>query len=1480
MSHFLDNSIQQELAQGIKETFSDAEVKKIDVDNFLDIHVPAIHEKRGTHLFFNTAKGGIKFGFYCRDKAFIDTILKHSVDIEAYAQGLRLADNPTYHDVKLAVKACIQFAEEIIHISQNQTPIIEDDATDISDFEIESDSSNDDEEIDLEALLKEMSERSDDDDNEDDDDESDEDYEYEYESDDSDDEDDDDDYYSDDDDDSDSDDEDYTEGETDDEEFNLPLYNTHPRADYASIEKLKAIILKEPEQFVFANASILRDKKAIKELLKINSLIFDHIPENIQANKDIIKTAVSEGYFNENFAHFIDFKNAEAVKSILNKAPEYYYHLPESLKNEDITIFVIHKLEENFEFESLPPVLQNDLNFFDKMLSSFSSKPIPEYHYASSFLSGYKELYYDNSDFIIKHDLFPRASDDLKADKDFCLKYLKANPGSYDAIVDGNDELFDDYEFAKIAVTLDGTNIRFTNPENRKNKELFKIAIKTIKGLYLIDSFEEDFFYLDDQHTKVDIESICLLLEDNAYQIREIPRKILEDENVSYDIIYAARERVNCLYYAPDACKQNRDFVHSLIKANPLTITFADKKFWSDRELMAEATEAYPMLLKFCDASLKADKNFVIPLLQKNGLVIRYLNDALLSDPDIYWAAIRQTPYAYEFLPYDVQIKTDIVEYIIEIDGSILNSSALNTRTLEFKAYENSNGKIGDSELNLFKSYQDPVSVDELKEILKRDVSQVVFTPEATYLDTPSVLNAVLDLTGYPLRFESCRRLLGEEKLLTYLKKYTWYFKYLTADELSNRTLVKEMLSVNGLLLQFLSETDKADSEYLSLALQQNPNVCYFFPKNFSWYPHEAAVIEAVCRKPHIIEYFATTDYDITNYLYYGLALDATVSRYIDPSQVDREDTDFNLEDLWEDQAVLGLNQDPAFFSLSSVEGSKRNYKLALRGGLHFVWEELFEAVGDTDFVIYAFEHCPNEELLNILKEKLGNQFSYTQYVKPYHIAQATELYALLPPELQADSEYAYMYLRGDNDTMNYILSNLPESFQNDSAFLNKIIELKITWDALSDFFDKKILENPDLIARFISHNPTEYSSLKEKWKINTRIAEAAIMADSSVEMHTKFEGDKDFRLMVAKKYPNEDMELVSHLALDIDYLLEIVKYQPQVIKYYGYEEEITPELGLSLLKQNINCFEHFDDSLHFEPLIFDYIIQNDITLFRHVSFSVLTDEHIEKVKDRKDLYKIVNYLKDEDYIKSINQYCPIEKLEYRPAAKTSDIQTLFYVSEPCEIVLGYDSSTYLSEDVAGTVDEDIIYNVLSDEDDWSSYIWSNSWYNYEDIYHKYGITEPATHIQINDGGIIPLSLTYSAPEFDEMEYCFQNSSKGDFVHISSSDEKAYGWTKWKRYTLNFEKGIFDIQKIHVDFEYNIVDGYYYDYENSKRIDYFESSDDYSTTGKGFESELYFNTGTALESIDMSTLREELEAEDIAFDDIEKIKAYLYKQYS
>jgi tellurium resistance protein TerD len=106
-------SLQQQFSNAFCQIWPDVVVKKIDKDNFLDIHIPSVHPKYGTHLGVNTAKGQIKICFYCRDTEFVEGVVQRNSNLEQYSQGIRPLNNPVFNNINDAVFAANEFLKKI-----------------------------------------------------------------------------------------------------------------------------------------------------------------------------------------------------------------------------------------------------------------------------------------------------------------------------------------------------------------------------------------------------------------------------------------------------------------------------------------------------------------------------------------------------------------------------------------------------------------------------------------------------------------------------------------------------------------------------------------------------------------------------------------------------------------------------------------------------------------------------------------------------------------------------------------------------------------------------------------------------------------------------------------------------------------------------------------------------------------------------------------------------------------------------------------------------------------------------------------------------------------------------------------------------------------------------------------------------------------------------------------------------------------------
>jgi hypothetical protein len=154
-----DASLQRNLFNAFSQLFPDAEAKKIAEDNHLDIFIPSVYPKRGAHLYFNTAKDVIKVGYYCRDEEFVLKVLSNASNIESYANGIRILNNPAFSDPNSAVKAAKDFITDILNslnsAATNTSPEIKIDPKPIVKEEKEEHKTNE-EEVDLLAGFNEV----------------------------------------------------------------------------------------------------------------------------------------------------------------------------------------------------------------------------------------------------------------------------------------------------------------------------------------------------------------------------------------------------------------------------------------------------------------------------------------------------------------------------------------------------------------------------------------------------------------------------------------------------------------------------------------------------------------------------------------------------------------------------------------------------------------------------------------------------------------------------------------------------------------------------------------------------------------------------------------------------------------------------------------------------------------------------------------------------------------------------------------------------------------------------------------------------------------------------------------------------------------------------------------------------------------------------------------------------------------------------
>jgi hypothetical protein len=1271
------------------------------------------------------------------------------------------------------------------------------------------------------------------------------------------------------------------------------IRNTHPVGHYSDLEKLIEIIKEDSKQIHFAHESLLKSESNLKAMILANPEIFELLPEKFTSSKSIRKIAIENGFLDENFMEVIDVKDQELLKKVVSTNSNYYRYLPEDYKTKELTCIAIENQSADISFDMLPVVLQNDPSFFKELLTylntHLSYEPIPGYSYCDSLLQGYKKWVLDDAELLIQNGLLAYVSKRLIKDENFCINYLKANKESYGHLLGKNEALEENEAFARLAVELDGARNYPDLPDRFKHdREFLALALKSADGNLMLKQLPNEVLLVDG---KIDFDLVVDLIHGNSHNITTIPIPMMEREGVSEKLIFAAKEKNNVLYYAPASLKKDKVFLSKLTDANPFTIAFADKSILADREFMRGILLRLPIAIKFCAEELKSDKELVKEVVSLNGLVVRYLDEKIVSDPEIYWTALHQNPEVYKLLPYDIYNDKTVRDYISKVNGGIFTfySSTPYPKEIRFYAILNSADGAFKEELEIFRSLKENCSPQQALEAITLDPTQVVFLPEEFFSKNPEVARAILEITFYPLRFKSYRKALGEQELKKQLKAHPWAFKFLEADETFSEEFVKEVLAINGNLLQYLSEDQKKDPAFIRIALTANPEACTFISKEYDWNSEEAQAIaqQILTIDPLLFSYFIERDPEpIYEFFKHAYALDASVLEMMDHSYF--EDAWYFVSDtngsfpLDEDSLLYGMNQNGNVYYWEPISNTIANVCLAIENGVEFDWEDLF-TTWEQDLAILerAFTYFPSEVTYQALKKALGKKFEETSYVTPQVVAKGSELYLLLSEKLKQNREMAFAYLKSDNFyDLATKFDNLPTTFKNDDAFLRMLLELKIDFEILDGFFDSKLLYEESFILPYLSLNFEQYTFFPEKLQKNRKIAlqygvynnAAEYYGLSDLELPGSLGQDKELILEIAKGNKFRKFKIDDALLNDTKFLLEIIEFQPQLVQAFE-EENRNPDLIYQLMERNLDVFDYLEDEEKLNPKFFNLVALKDPSKIRKIEWSYSLADLLVENAENLQIRTYISLFEESDFAEALAEKYAFESVTINPQEKKETFKgTQYYLAEPGEITLGYNRNCYLSEDAAGEIPEETLLEFLQGDDGWSTFVWYKSWYDFNSVYHAYGMTEPATDMKLPNGSIVEISLTFDSPTIDNVAECFTNSEKGSFVHIASSSEKAYGWGKWKTHSLAVLPGVFDVANISVEFEGDIVSSYRYKLPEGP-YDYFEESQDYETTGQGFSSTLYFNNGKEL--IDVDDLKELLEDNDIDLTDIKAIRKFL-----
>jgi hypothetical protein len=298
------------------------------------------------------------------------------------------------------------------------------------------------------------------------------------------------------------------------------------------------------------------------------------------------------------------------------------------------------------------------------------------------------DLEFINECLELNANIFKYVSDELKKNRELCLRAIKISQDGYnfqhcenidikdrDFIIESvslagftlyymDDNVRDDFEIAKIAVYQDGKIFKYLSERLRNNKEL------------LIDSVKQS---------------------QNFSPLENASSELKSDEKLILQLLDYVKSRQYILNYTAENIKSNKEIVLKAVKINGWNLQYASEELKNDKEVVFEAVSEYSSSIEYASERIVNDldfyeiltqiqgidirglnynilyffenkrlsRNLIIKMLEKNVETFERLDDEYKSDEEIIYLALRRPSKASNIVKHIVTNNNSFLEYLI-----------------------------------------------------------------------------------------------------------------------------------------------------------------------------------------------------------------------------------------------------------------------------------------------------------------------------------------------------------------------------------------------------------------------------------------------------------------------------------------------------------------------------------------------------------------------------------------------------------------------------------------------------------------------------------------------------------------------------------------------------------------------------------------------------------------------------------------------
>jgi hypothetical protein len=153
-------------------------------------------------------------------------------------------------------------------------------------------------------------------------------------------------------------------------------------------------------------------------------------------------------------------------------------------------------------------------------------------------------------------------------------------------------------------------------------------------------------------------------------------------------VLAAVKQNGLALDHASDELKNDREIVLAAVKQNGLALDYASDELKNDKEIVLAAVEQNGLALSYASEELKNDKEIVLAAVEQNGLALNYASDELKNDKEIVLAAVKQNGLALNYALDELKNDKEIVSAAVdENPRALIYASPLLQRDQEFEQF-------------------------------------------------------------------------------------------------------------------------------------------------------------------------------------------------------------------------------------------------------------------------------------------------------------------------------------------------------------------------------------------------------------------------------------------------------------------------------------------------------------------------------------------------------------------------------------------------------------------------------------------------------------------------------------------------------------------------------------------------------------------------------------------------------------------------